>query len=334
MPRSGSAKPGLIVVLFAMVMVALVVAGCGEASPETDGEPQAGEARSGAQARDTSRDVAATDAGGPETGGGLPLPTQLDRKIVRTANLELEVEDVSAAVREVEGAAVAAGGFVSESNVFIDQREPDDGGSVEAPRRTQTATVTIRVPAGEYGGVMEQLRGIAKQIRSERSEASEVTEEDTDLEARLRNLEATEASYLELLTGAGEIPDILLVQDRLSQVRLEIEQVQGRINLLDNLTDLATITIQLSLPAAAVGGGGENWVQKAWDVAWEGSQETAKALGSIAIVGGVALLWLAIPALVGFAAWRRFGWRLPRPPPGGAAGGPAPGERLPGAQAG
>jgi len=319
MPGSGIAKPGLIVVLLAMVIVALVAAGCGEGSPATNGEAPAGEAPSGAQPRDTSGDGGA--AGGYATSGGesLPLPSQLDRKIVRTANLELEVEDVSAAVREVEGAAVAAGGFVSESNVFVDAPPEPDGGGDGAPRRTQTATVTIRVPAGEYGGVMEQLRGIAKQVRSERSQASEVTEEYTDLEARLRNLEATEASYLELLTGAGEIPDILLVQDRLSQVRLEIEQVQGRINLLDNLTDLATITIQLSLPAAAVGGGGKNWVQKAWDVAWEGSQETAKALGSIAIVGGVALLWLAIPALVGFAAWRRFGSRSvrPRPPPGG-----------------
>lgn len=231
-------------------------------------------------------------------------------------------------MREVEGAAVAAGGFVSESNVFVDAPPEPDGGGDGAPRRTQTASVTIRVPAGEYGGVMEQLRGIAKQVRSERSEASEVTEEYTDLEARLRNLEATESSYLELLTGAGEIPDILLVQDRLSQVRLEIEQVQGRINLLDNLTDLATITVQLSVAAPGEEPGGEKgWAEKAWDAAWEGSQETAKALGSIAIVGGVALLWLAIPALVGFAAWRRFGSRLvrPRPPPGsGAAGGPAP----------
>ena len=323
MPRAGLVKSGLIAVLPAIV-IALIVAGCSGESPVGNGGSRAGDSLSGTESGDSAGDVAATGAGGPATGGGLPLPSQLDRKIVRTANLELEVEDVSAAVREVEGAAVAAGGFVSESNVFIDQPEPDDGGSVEAPRRTQTATVTIRVPAGEYGGVMEQLRGIAKQVRSERSEASEVTEEYTDLEARLRNLEATEASYLELLTGAGEIPDILLVQDRLSQVRLEIEQVQGRINLLDNLTDLATITIQLSLPAAAVGGGGKNWVQKAWDVAWEGSLETAKALGSIVIVGGVALLWLAIPALVGFAAWRRFGWRLPRPPQSGAAGGPAP----------
>jgi len=324
MSRSGIARPGLMVVLLAMVMVALAVAGCGEASPATNGEPQAGEAPSGAQPRDASG--YGGDAGAPATSGGegLPLPQLADRKIIRTATLELEVDDVSAAVREVEDAAAAAGGFVSESNVFVDQPEPDGGGSVESPRRTQTATVTIRVPAGEYVGVMEQLRGIARQVRSERSEASEVTEEYTDLEARRRNLEATEASYLELLKAAGEIPDILLVQDRLSQVRLEIEQVQGRINLLDNLTDLATITIQLSLPVAAAGGGGENWAQKAWDVAWEGSLETAKALGSIVIVGGVALLWLAIPALAGFAVWRRFGWRLPRPPQSGAAGGPAP----------
>ena len=322
MSRSGIARPGLMFVLLAMVMVALAVVGCGGASPATNGEPQVGEAPSGAQPRDASGDGGGAGAPATSGGEGLPLPQLADRKIIRTATLELDVEDVSAAVREVEDAAAAAGGFVSESNIFVDQ--PDNDVSDEAPRWTQTATVTVRVPAGEYVGVMEQLRGIAKQVRSERSEASEVTEEYTDLEARLRNLETTEASYLELLKAAGEIPDILLVQDRLSQVRLEIEQVQGRINLLDNLTDLATITIQLSLPAAAAGDGGKNWAQKAWDVAWEGSQETAKALGSIAIVGGIALLWLAIPALVGFAAWRRFGWRLPRPPQGGAAGGPAP----------
>jgi hypothetical protein len=119
MYRSGIAKPGLIVVLLAMVLVALAVAGCGEASPATNGEPQAGEAPSGAQDRDTSGDGG--DTGEPATSGeGLPLPQMADRKIIRTATLELEVEDVSAAVREVEGAAVAAGGFVSESSVFVD----------------------------------------------------------------------------------------------------------------------------------------------------------------------------------------------------------------------
>ena len=322
MRRSGIAKPVLIVVLLAMV--ALVVAGCGEGSPATNGEPRAGEAPSGAQPRDTSGDGGA--AGVPATSGGesLPLPQLADRKIVRTATLELEVEDVSAAVREVEGAAVAAGGFVSQSNVFVDAPTEPDGGGDGAPRRTQTASVTIRVPTEAYSSVMSKLRGIAKEVRSERSEGSEVTEEYTDLEARLRNLEATEASYLELLTKAGEIADILLVQDRLNEVRLEIEQVQGRINVLDNLVDLATITVQLSVAAPGEEPGDEKgWVEKAWDAAWDGSQAVLVALGTVAIVGGVALIWLIVPGIVGLLAWRRFGSRLvrPRPPPeGGEAG--------------
>ncbi len=150
---------------------------------------------------------------------------------------------------------------------------------------------------------------------SESSEASEVTEEYTDLQARLRNQEATEAQLLELLTRAETIPDILTVQDRIDQVRLEIEQVQGRINVLDNLTDLATIAVQLAafVPPAEETGDEQGWAAEAWDAAWEGSQTAAVVLGTVAIVGGVVLLWLAIPALVIAIAWRRFGWRLSKP---------------------
>jgi hypothetical protein len=257
--------------------------------------------------------------------GSLPLPQLLDRKIIRTARLELEVDNVSAAVAEVENVAVAAGGFVSASNVFIDEPSESDDGDDEPPRRTETATVTIRVPAEAYGSVVNQLRGVAEEVKSESSEASEVTEEYTDLQARLRNQEATEAQLLELLTKAETIPDILTVQDRISQVRLEIEQVQGRINVLDNLTDLATITVQLAaiVPPAEEPDGEQGWAAKAWDAAWDASQTAAAVLGTVAIVGGVVLAWLALPALVIAIAWRRFGWRLPRPrpPPSGEPSG-------------
>src|SRR3990172_6318519 len=128
MPRAGLVKSGLIAVLLAIV-IALIVAGCSGESPVGNGGSRAGDSPSGTEPGDSAGDVAATDAGGPETGGGLPLPSQLDRKIVRTANLELEVEDVSAAVREGEGAAVAAGGFGPAAHVFIDQRGPGEGGA-------------------------------------------------------------------------------------------------------------------------------------------------------------------------------------------------------------
>ena len=330
MLRADLIRPGLAVVL-AVAVMAVVIAGCSSEQFADDGgfeaPPDVGEARAGGDSVGFSAD----DVGeleGPAPGalvpgveaGGLSLPQQVDRKIIRTATLELAVEDIGAAVQEVENVALAAGGFVSRSSVFIE--EPSELGEEDdfAPRRTQTATVTIRVPAEVYGSVMSQLRGIAEEVRSEISEASEVTEEYTDLQARLRNLEATEVSYLELLTKAEAIPDILTVQDRINQVRLEIEQVQGRINLLDSLTDLATITVQLTLPLAPAEepDGGKGWAAEAWDAAWEGSQDAMVALGTVAIVGGVVLVWLAIPALVALAAWRRFG---PRPPRGGEAGG-------------
>ncbi len=236
--------------------------------------------------------------------------SQLDRKIIGTANLEITVADVAAGVSQVEGVAAGAGGFVSSSSVFL---EPAAASDADHPRRTQTAVVTIRVPAEAYSSVMSQLRGMAEEILSETSETTEVTEEYTDLQSRLRNLEATEQQYLTLLERAQTVDDILSVQDRLNTVRGDIEQVKGRIQVLDELTELATITVQLALPSTAPEGGDDkNWAEKAWDESWEASQDAAVVLGTVAIAGVVALPWVIIPAIIFFVVWRRYGKTIVR----------------------
>ena len=288
----------------AVLMLAFAAACGGELTDKGSSEAPAAPADAGGE---TGESDATLGAGVEE--GSLPLP-QLDRKIIRTARLELRVEKVSAAVTEVEDIAAAAGGWVSESNVFIDKSDDGDG---QTAKRTETATVTIRVPADAYRSVVGQLRGVAEEVKSESSEASEVTEEYTDLQARLRNQQATEAQLLELLTKAETIPDILTVQDKVTQVRLEIERVQGRINVLDSLTDMATITVELATFVPPVeGGGGHSWAENAWNAAWEGSQVTVVVLGSAAIVGGMVLAWLAVPLLVIAFVWWRYGKRLSR----------------------
>lgn len=244
----------------------------------------------------------ASSAGGGSGGAG-GQPSLEERKITRNAELEITVADVQDSMQAVEDIAIQAGGFVSSSRLTVSAG--DDGEDVE------TATMRIRVPAAAYTDVLDKLRGIAKEVRAMTEDAQEVTEEYTDLQSRLRNLQATEQRYLELLGRAETIPDILSLQDRLSAVRGEIEQVQGRINVLNDLTDLATISIKLLPPEAPPAVEEEpGWAEEAWDKSWDASRDVLVVVGSIAIATVVFLPWFVVPAFIGLVVWRLLGRRM------------------------
>ena len=292
------------ILLFAIA--ALAVSACGGDTTGTLGD--SGDESGGLNADRAAAPADAVANEGTDTDGQQP-PGVVDRKIVRSATLELSVENVSAAVQEVENIAVAGSGFVSGSSVFVEAQPEENGG--DAPRRTQTGTVTIRVPADAYSSVMTQLRALSKEVLSETSDASEVTEEYTDLQSRIRNLEATEAQYLTLLTKAEQIPDILTVQDRLNQVRGEIEQAKGRLQVLDDLTALATITVRLSLPAASVEAkSSQGWAAAAIEDSWETSKDAAVVFGTAGIFGATLMAWLLVPCVLLWFGWRAFGRKL------------------------
>ena len=236
------------------------------------------------------------DAGGT-TGGGFEsaaLPALLDRKIIRTATLTVNVEAVSQKFEEVSNIALSAGGFVSSSTF-------GNGGE------SQTASVTIRVPAGAYDDTMRRLRGLGE-VREEGSNANDVTEQFTDLESRLRNLQAAEQRYVEFLARAANITEVLMVQDRLNATRAEIEQVQGRIQLLENQSDLATITVHLlPPPVAADGGGGADGPLEVAQEAFEASLAVLLGIATVAIAVAAFSWWLVPLALGGwYVGWRQL----------------------------
>ena len=329
MKKTGLIALGIVAALVVVVAAAQLRDGSsGGSVVAPEGKPLPGQAatdltvqldeQEGAPGEMGAADAAGSGAGAfvaeePYGGGdgvAPPLPEVAGRKIVRNAGISLGVEDVGAAVQRVETIAGSAGGFVSESSVFVESPPEPLEGDTAPPRRTQSATVTIRVPTSAYASVMNQLRGVAGEVQSESSTTSDVSEEYADLEARQRNLEATEARYLELLEKAETIPDILTLQDRINAVRLEIELIQGRINLLNDLTDLATIVVQLQpLALVAEAPSEPGWAQQVWEDAWETSEGAIQALGTAAIVGGVVLAWLAVPALAIAIGWRLFGSR-------------------------
>ncbi|HEX5939378.1 MAG TPA: DUF4349 domain-containing protein, partial [Dehalococcoidia bacterium] len=81
--------------------------------------------------------------------GEAPVPASLgtfDRKIIESATIELEVDDVVQSFSTASRIAAESGGFVASSNVFSEDDE-------------RFATLTIRVPASEYSDALERLRG-------------------------------------------------------------------------------------------------------------------------------------------------------------------------------
>lgn len=226
----------------------------------------------------------------PATGGNAQnSATVLDRKIIFTAGMTLSVEDVQVAFNDVSRRATAAGGFVERSS--FNKGADDD--------KDRSATLRLRVPATAYQETLAGLRTMhGATVKTESSQSSEVTEQYTDLQSRQRNLERTEQQYLGLLAQAKTITDILTVQDRLDGVRLQIEQIQGRLKLLDDQADLATIDVTLvPLPPTRVDEArdGPKSVGAAFADAWDWFTEASRYAAVAAATLAVAAVFLVPP---------------------------------------
>ncbi len=168
----------------------------------------------------------------PTPPGGGGADESVERLVIQTAQVSILVKDVRAAAKAVADFAIAAGGFVVESNLYKNDI---------APR----GTVVVRVPAAKFTSGLLEMKALGE-VQSENTNGTDVTEEYVDLNARLRNLQATEKQFLAILTKAEKITDILAVQQELSRVRGEIESFQGRIKYLKQSADLSSITVNLT----------------------------------------------------------------------------------------
>jgi hypothetical protein len=216
----------------------------------------------------------------------------IDRKIVKTGYMTLEVADIGKAIDEVAGVAKELGGYV------VSSEKHGDGDNT-------FGRASIRVPADRFDEAFDRLRKLAVNVPNESTQSQDVTEEYTDLQSQLRNLEATEAQYLELLKKAEKVEDILAVQRELSNVRGQIEQVKGRIQYLERTSDMALIEVNLQ-KTKPIGGTGWSALETLKSAA-RGLITFGKALANIAIWLAIfSPVWIIILVVVlYFTRWRK-----------------------------
>jgi hypothetical protein len=170
----------------------------------------------------------------PIYGGGGDTAATATPRIIKKASLTLEVKSSRESATMVANVAKLNNGFVESSNVVENQ----DG--------TVSAYITIRVPEAKFDDTISSLTGLALRVTTQTINGQDVTEQYTDLEARLKSAKAVEEQYLEILKKATKIEDILSVTERLNQIRYEIDSVSGQIKYLGNQTTYSSISVSLT----------------------------------------------------------------------------------------
>ena len=224
-----------------------------------------------------------------------------ERMIVRTADLSLVISDTEAAAAQIKTIATGLGGYVVSTQLWRQEEQ-------------LRGSITVRVPAESLDGALDSFKRLAIRVERESGSSQDVTEEYTDLDARLRNLEATEEELRELLSTVrqrtGKAEDILAVHRELTGVRSQIEQLKGRMQYLERTAAMSAVSVELipdvlARPIASAGWRPSETASAAVRALVDTLRLVASAVIWVALYVLPIAVLLAIPAVVIWLLWRR-----------------------------
>lgn len=300
--------------MVAGLMAAVLAAGCSSADMAETASDSGMEPMSGEFDGDESFEAEAPMDDAGDAGGAAGERGNVDdvvtfggsgtavtgRQLARTASLILEVEDVEQAATRVAAAAQRAGGFVSDAEVR--------GGDFGSGR------LQLRVPARALDATVEDLAQIGVRVVQSSISTEDLTDQLTDLQARIDNLERLEAELQALLSDVRDsdpqATQLLQVFERINQVRGEIERLEAQRTGAEDRVALATINVEL-LPRSIAPEEVEPEPEGTLAQAWESTKDAFGAIGDALIwlvvtILPVTLAILAVPALLLWALVRGY----------------------------
>lgn len=229
-------------------------------------------------------------AAGGATLAQRPVDLLSQAMVVRTGTASVRVDSLAAGMARVRSLATRVGGYVGNTQVTS---EGD---------RAPTATLELRVPSARFD---EAVAGIEAMGATENVQVSaeDVGEQYVDLTARVANARKLEQRLLELLAArTGRLSDLLQVEEKLSQVRAEIEQMEGRRRWLSAHASVSTISVTVHEPYPVVSPAGTPAeIAEAFRRAWRNF--VGVIAGTIALAG--VLVPVAAVVVAGWLIWRR-----------------------------
>ena len=237
-------KKRILAAAGAVLALALLLTGCGSSNATADSVRETGydsfyDLKNESYATD-EKNMSSTVMPYPEPSeeaesGTAALPS--DRKLIQTAQMELESREYAKALAALEQMIADCGGYI--------ESRTEQGGSLYSSRyNARYASITARIPAEKLEEAMGAAGGLCNVV-SRSTDVSDVTESYTDTEARLNTLRLQEERLLAILSKATELTDVLELESRLSDVRYQIESYEATLRSYDSRVSYSTLHMTL-----------------------------------------------------------------------------------------
>jgi hypothetical protein len=221
-----------------------------------------------------------------------------EKKIIKTADLSIEVKSFSAFTRRLHDAVHQSGGYISQ------EQQDQSSSSIEN-------TVTIKIPVDRFDDLLTRLPADSDKLMEKKVSSEDVTMEVIDTKSRLETKKEVRERYLGLLKQARNMKDILAIQEEIDGIQEEMDAASGRIAYLGHSATFSTINLKFYqlLDGGAADDTPPTFLHKiklSWLAGWDWCGSVALGLFS------VWPLWLA--AGLGWWGWRRHRARFTKTP--------------------
>ena len=151
--------------------------------------------------------------------------------LIKTGSLHFAVKDFDTAYQSIKTKIQNSNGYITSEN----------------SHGSKNTNLVIKVPVSDFHQLLELIEKEADQeyLVTKSVNSQDVTEEYIDVESRIKSKKAIETRYLEILTKARNVTEILKVEKELGKIRTEIEQSEGRLQYLRNRSNYSTISLTI-----------------------------------------------------------------------------------------
>jgi hypothetical protein len=257
-----------------ITLAVLLLAGCTATNSESLVE-QSSTGGDSSQLQGQPDAAAEGDTGAAET-------SVADRSVVTTGSVTVTVADPIAVAQDAVTIVEQAGGRVDSRT---ENPETED--------RTASASLTLRIPAGDLDRTLDELRALGT-VNQVTLNASDVTQQSADVNARVGALTTSVDRLLGLMTQATSTADLIAIEGELSTRQADLESMTSQRDLLSDQIEYSTISLELTAKSSTPPGAPDTF----WSAAVAGWEALGTALGAALVGLGFALPWLALVAVI------------------------------------